>query len=63
MPKRGETMPAETREKIRATLKGRKLSEQHRRRVSRGVIRYWALLPEGTRSGENWRPTKTPVSS
>ena len=43
MPKKGETMPPEQRAKISRALSGRKLSERHKKRVSRGVIRHWAL--------------------
>jgi hypothetical protein len=43
MPRRGETMPVEQRAKISEALRGRKLSERHKARVRRGVIRYWAL--------------------
>jgi hypothetical protein len=34
---------AAQRAKISQALGGRKLSERHKKRVSRGVIRYWAL--------------------
>ena len=58
MPARGQSMPAETRAKIAKAMKGRKLPDAHKRATSRGMIRYWARLAEGARSGENWRPRK-----
>lgn len=36
-------MSEETKAKLSESLRGRKLTKQHRARVARGVRRYWAL--------------------
>ena len=59
-PDRKEHMPKqhteETRRKISASMKRHHADPRARRAKSRALIRYWARLEPGARSGENWRP-------
>lgn len=49
----------ETKAKIAAAMKQHFADPNARKRRSVALVRYWARLPEGARSGENWRPTRT----
>lgn len=60
--RKGQTMTDEQRLKISTALKGRKLTERHKARVRRGVIRYWATTATdehrramGLNGAKRWR--------
>jgi hypothetical protein len=51
-------MPEDAKRRISEALKGRAKTAKHKAALRRAQIRYWALLPEGARSGVNWRPVR-----